>query len=64
MEKIKTRIEVVYNESINDILIRFGYTTNDGNIYINEDGERFKICAIHHHNWTDFISYIDLYPLD
>ena len=63
MEKIKTRIEVIYNESIDDILLNHEYTTNDGYVYV-KDGQRFKICAIHHHNWTDFISYVDLYPLD
>ena len=63
MEKVITRIEVIYDESIDDILLNHEYTTNDGRVYV-KDGHRFKICAIHHHDWTDFISYIDLYPLD
>ena len=63
MGKILTRIEVITSESVDAILKNHDYITNDGLVYI-KDGARYKVCAIHHHDWTNFISYIDMYPLD
>jgi len=54
---IKTRIEVIYNETYEKVLIRFGYK-KEGKIYC-KSGLKYKIAWLHQNSWGQ-LSFIDL----
>jgi len=57
---MKTRIEVLTNDSHEIILERCGYTKKE--LVYSKDGLTFKIGWLHKNSWGQ-LSYIDLIPI-